>query len=69
MRVNKLGLFSIASGWIPEESLISFRIERGKKNGIDNRGCVHPSGVQIKVVTEIRSSSKEKLPEINKPYK
>ncbi|XP_039698451.1 kelch-like protein 13 isoform X4 [Pteropus medius] len=42
----------------------------GRKNGIDNRGSVHPSGDQIKVVMETRSSSKEKSPGIwrNKLY-
>ena len=35
-----------------------------KKNGVDDRGSVHPSGEQIKVVKETRSSSKEKSPGI-----
>ena len=41
------------------------KIRRGEeKNGIDDRGSVHPSGDQIKVVMETRSSSKKKSPGI-----
>lgn len=40
----------------------------GEKNGVDDRGNLHPSGNQIKTVTETRRSSKEKLPGMKKPY-
>ena len=32
----------------------------GEKNGVDDRGSVHPSGDQIKVVTKTRSKQQEK---------
>lgn len=63
-------------GWLtplfanPLVSRVKNKNGKEEKNGTDDRGSVCPSGDQIEVVTETRSSSEEKAPRIstNKPH-